>query len=545
MLSVRGWGMGDPVERGQTAGPLNPGLEAYLLTMEAVGLPLHQILPMAEQEGMPLAALIEWADGYLKRVSCVDEPQDAVVLVFGCVRGWKPLLPLVQRQGEALLQALLMGRHGRLESLASVRDTEFFQTFRTRVLRRLGYPTCLAQSHRLKVTAPRHLKRVMAWLGSAGPVLAYDLALVGFQATSQTWGRLHAPRLELRKGSSPEIIDWRADPMDPAHWHRSNSLHIQRVVGFRQLQGTTYGEVWLQGCPDLEALAGPCSVLLAEDCPRLKAAWVGTRSHRLKLKRCQALEALRPWEEEYPSNPSFGSDWIFELEELVIADCGQFRRLPPRLHIKKDLQLQGVGPIHEWPWDFQVGGDFLVSDCSALTALPAVEVHGSLIVTGASGLGRLSPGTIIGKHLDLRACTHLEDFPRGLKVGGSIYLPEHLNHRRQPSGGNQMEACELLETPLPDLYEDLRLILKVLRFPSLIPAAERVAQRGFAEANLGIFRTRLAQEPRFETLLLWTASEVWRDLAEEAWAASNPLASGPNESDDDMPMAWFLEQIHE
>ena len=201
--------------------------------------------------------------------------------------------------------------------------------------------------------------------------------------------------------------------------------------------------------------------------------------------------------------------------------------------------------MEDWPWDFQVGGDFLVSDCPGMEVLPAVEVQGSLIIKGASGLRRLSPGTIIAKNLDLRACAQFEDFPRGVQVGGNIYLPAHLNHRRQPPPGNRMEACELLETPLPDLYEELRILLKVLRFPILIPSTDRVAHRELAEESLGLFRTRLAQEPRFEALLLWTASEVWRELAEESWADSNPLAYGPNESDEDMPMAWFLERIRE
>jgi hypothetical protein len=132
-----------------------------------------------------------------------------------------------------------------------------------------------------------------------------------------------------------------------------------------------------------------------------------------------------------------------------------------------------------------------------------------------------------------------------VQVGGNIYLPAHLNHRRKPHANDRMEVCDLLETPPPDLYEELRILLKVIRFPILIPSADLVAHRELAEESLGLFRTRLAQEPRFEAILLWTASEVWRELAEEAWAASNPLAYGPNESDEDIPMAWFLERIRE
>ena len=537
--------MGESVEKALKVEASCPKLEAYLLMLEAVGMPLHQILPLAEQEGMPVPAMVEWADGFLQRVAYVDEPADAVVLVFGCVRHWESLLPLVERQGAALLQALLMGRPGRLESLASLRDRDFFATFRSRVLHRLGYPICLAQSQRLKVRAPKHLKDVMSWLGSGRSVLAYELDLQGFQSTSTSWGTLHAPLLGLRNGTSPEKIEWRPDPTDPIFWNRQAALHIQQVAGLRYLGGTTYGDVTLETCPDLEELDGPCATLKAEDCPRLKGAWVGTHSHGLSLKRCEALEAIQPWSMEYPENPSFGSEWIFELEAIEVIDCPRLRCLPRRLHIKDRLHFQGVGHLEDWPWDFQVGGNFLVSDCPGMEALPTVEVQGSLIVTGASGLRRLSPGTIIGKNLDLRACARFEDFPRGVQVGGNIYLPAHLNHRRKPHANDRMEACEMLETPQPDLYEELRTLLKVLRFPILIPSPDLVAHRELAEQSLGLFRVRLAQEPRFEAILLWTASEVWRELAEEAWAASNPLAYGPNESDEDMPMAWFLERIRE
>ncbi len=539
--------MGKSVEKALQVEAYFSGLEAYLLTLEAVGLPLHQILPLAEQEGMPVPAMVEWADGFLQRVAYVDEPADAVVLVFGCVRRWESLLPLVERQGAALLQALLMGRPGRLESLASLRDHDFFATFRSRVLRRLGYPTCLARSQRLKVHSPKHLKPVMAWLGSGRPVLAYELDLRGFQSTATRWGALHAPLLGLRNGTSPERIEWRSEPTDPVFWSRQAALHIQQVEGLRFLGGTTYGDVTLEDCPDLEELDGPCARLKAEDCQRLKRAWVGTHSHELSLKRCQALESIQAWSREYPyeESSSFATEWIYELEAIEVSDCPRFRSLPRRLHIKDRLHLQGVGTLEDWPWDFQVGGDFLVSDCPGMEALPTVEIQGSLIVTGASGLRRLSPGTVIGKHLDLRACAQFEDFPRGVQVGGNIYLPTHLNYRRKPHANDRMEACELLETPLPDLYEYLRILLKVLQFPILIASPDRVAHRELAEESLGLFKTKLAQEPRFEALLLWTASEVWRELAEEAWAASNPLAYRPNESDEDMPMAWFLERIHE
>ena len=440
MLSP-GWSMGGAINRAPKEKAPRPALEAYLLSLEAVGLPLHQILPLAEEEGLTAPELVALAEGFLQRVALVDSPADAAALVFGCVRCWEALLPQVSAQGAALLEALLMGRPGRLESLATLRDGPFFNTFRTRVLRRLGYPTCLAQSHRLKVHSPRHLRRVMAWLGSGGPVLAYELELRGFQASSPRWGALHAPFLELRNGLGPESLEWNAEPTDPTFWNRLPKLQVQAVKGLRQVRGGSHGGITLLDCPDLESLGGPCRNLKAVDCPSLQSVWIGTRSKQLSLQRCRQLRSVRAWAEEYPGNPSFGSEWIFEPEALEILDCPRFHHLPARLHVKGRLQLQGVGPIEDWPWDFLIGGDFLVSDCPDLELLPALEVQGSLIVTGPSGLRRLSSGTVIGKNLDLRACTRLEDIPRGVKVGGYIYLPVHLNQRREEVTPRLLEAA--------------------------------------------------------------------------------------------------------
>ena len=83
-------------------------------------------------------------------------------------------------------------------------------------------------------------------------------------------------------------------------------------------------------------------------------------------------------------------------------------------------------------------------------------------------------------------------------------------------------------------------LLKALRFPDLIPTRERLGAVELADEILLALQARLAVEPRLESLLLWTASEVWRDLAEEDWAARSPWSSDRNESDEDLPMAWFL-----
>lgn len=525
--------------------PIEPGLAASLRTMEAVGMPLHQILPLAEQEGMSVPAMVEWADEFLRRVDFLDQPADAPVFVFGCVRRWKSLRPLIREQGTVLLEALLMGRHGRLESFARQRDTAAFLAFRNRVLRRMGYPAILVQTHRLEVSSPRDLKQVMTWLGSGGPLLTYEIILRGFQASSPNWGRLHAPLMQLLDGTSPEKIEWSSEYTDPVYWNRLPALGVRGVRGLRHLSAATYGSVTLQDCPDLETMDGPAKDLIVDSCPRLRTAWVGTRTERVTLKHCEALKSLQPWADEYRANPNFANDWIFELENLQVEDCPQFRSLPPRLHIKNRLHLHRLGQIEDWPWDFQVGESFLISDCPNLETLPAVEVQGSLVVMGASGLRRLSPGTVIGRNLDLRACSQLEAFPRGVRVGGNIYLPEHLNRRRVWQATYPLAGGELLEPTPPDLYEDLRNVLQALRFPALRPSQEPLTSRERAEDSLLSFRLRLAQDPRFESLLLWTASEVWRDLSEEAWAAANPMTEARNEADEDLPLAWFLDLVRE
>ena len=188
---------------------------------------------------------------------------------------------------------------------------------------------------------------------------------------------------------------------------------------------------------------------------------------------------------------------------------------------------------------------FLISDCPNIEVLPPIDIQGSLVVTGQSGLRRLSPGTIIGKHLDLRACNLLEDIPRGVKVGGTMFLPKHLSHRRKAYAGIQADGTVLVETPDPDLYEEVRAMLLAMRFSSLLTSQERPDARERAERFLLNLKARLIVDPKLESLLLWTASEAWRDLAEEDWGVQNPMGSDWNETDEDLPMAWLLGLLRE
>ncbi len=532
--------MGIELMKGRIQEATPSRLAAFLHTLELTGVSLCQILRLAEGEGMAPWELVHWTDGFLNRNAFLDSSTEAEVLVFGAIRGWKALLPSVLNQGTPLLKGLLLDEPGQFESLSSLPPHHFGPNLKERILRRMGYPRCLTGSPLVTVTASKHLREVMAWLGAGRPVIGYELEFQGFQATSETWGVLSSPYVVLKDGESPACLQWRSDQTHPSNWHLPSSLRIEHVRGCRQLVGYWHGQVVLKDCPDLESVDGPCQELEVEDCPKFATAVVGDRTKRLSLKGCAGLRSIESQAEDHTPTAPFGQVWSSPLEVVEIQDCAHLRILPPRLNIRGRLHLQGVGPIEAWPWDLQVGETFLITDCPDLESLPPVAVQGSLVVTGTSGLRRLSPGTVVGKHLDLRACTQLEDIPRGVKVGGAMFLPEHLNQRRQAYIGIAAEGPVLMETPQPDLYEDLRSLLKALRFPDLIPTRERLGAVELADEILLALQARLAVEPRLESLLLWTASEVWRDLAEEDWAARSPWSSDRNESDEDLPMAWFL-----
>jgi hypothetical protein len=520
-------------------------LMAYLNILEVTGVSLSLILDIAEREGLSLVELIRWTDGYLNRNLHLDSPEEAAVLVFGCVERWKDLLPSVLSLGTPLVAGLLMGRPGQLESLSSLSAHHFHPRFRERVLRRMGYPISLSRSPRVTVAARKHLDEVMSWLGTGRAVIAYELELRGFRAHSSTWGILSSPKVVLEDGVSPACIQWRSDPTDPIHWQVPSSLRITRVQGFQDLRGFTHGQVYLTDCPDLQFVDGECTVLEVKACPNLTRVVVGSRASRLVLRECPGLETIKSEGEDCEVSNYLRDEWSKGLDEVTILDCPNLRTLPPRLKVQGRLHLHAVGPIVTWPWDFQVGETLLISDCPNLEVLPALDIQGSLVVTGNSGLRRLSPGTVIGKHLDLRACSQLEDIPRGVQVGGTMFLPEHLNHRRKAYACLPVEGPVLVESPSPDLFEEVRAMLMAMRFSGLIARQERLDASERAEDILLNLKARLAVDTKLESLLLWTASEVWRDLAEEYWGAQNPMASDWNETDEDMPMAWFLGLVRE
>lgn len=537
--------MGSLAKNAKASTTPDVGLRHHLATLEAVGLPLQQLLLQAERGRMPVPDLIDWTEGYLERRDHPHLDGDATVLVFGCIRGWKPLLPAVKDLGLTLWEAILLQNQIRAKHLAeALHDDAFGPEFRARVLRRLGIPTCLTTSLRFKVNSPSRLRKVMSWLGADGPLLGVEVEIRGFQATSTTWGPLLAHRLELWDGTSPSTLEWRDGLTDPYCWKRSDELHLRRVRGLQHLRGITRGLVSFRDCPDLETLDGPARSLEVVDCPNLAQAWLGTLTHHLELKGCRSLRAIKPWTAGYDRSAGPVSDRLYELKDLRIQDCPSLRSLPPRLRILNGLHLQGVGPITDWPWDFRIEGSVLIEDCPGLECLPTMEIGGSLIVRGESGLRRLSAGTQISKHLDLRACSQLEGIPRGVKVRGNIYLPSHLNHRRRPAPPRVSGTGEPPEQLAPDLFENVRFVLLAQRFDELIPAEERTEYRKHGELLLARFRKQVVKDQRFEAHLLLAASEAWRDLTEEVWATPGHWTGlGDAGVEEDLPWVWFLELV--
>jgi hypothetical protein len=66
-----------------------------------------------------------------------------------------------------------------------------------------------------------------------------------------------------------------------------------------------------------------------------------------------------------------------------------------------------------------------------------------------------------------------------------------------------------------------------------------MATRERAEAALEQLRRELRADPRIEQSLLWTAAEVWRELAEECWAEQHPWAGEGEAAGEELPLAWF------
>jgi len=247
---------------------------------------------------------------------------------------------------------------------------------------------------------------------------------------------------------------------------------------------------------------------------------------------------------------ALGGDRAEAFSRTVLARLG-FRQPPAKGPVQAPgtgWREAGWGRVAE-PLDTQeaalrgrpsirILGDLRIRDCPELEELPAIAVTESLVFDGRCGLCRLAPGTVIGRHLDLRNCARLEDIPRGIRVGGWMHLPQHLL-RSAPV----MARLEDAPNPAGDRYPDLHALLRGYRFQGLCAPGERAAASAAASAALARLRDEVRRDPRTEVGLLMTATEVWRDLAEEDWRNRAPADQDWDPECEEPCLPWLRELL--
>ncbi len=301
----------------------------------------------------------------------------------------------------------------------------------------------------------------------------------------------------------------------------------------------------VKGRRGLEYLPGGFHELVLEDCPELQVVSISGLTKRLLINNCPRLRSIQPWTDGNDLSSLMGNEIIYELEELSLQDCPMLCGLPLRLRVMKNLCLRGIGSVGHWPRDLMIGGDLRIADCPAMEMLPSMEVRGSLAISGRSGLRRLSPGTIIGRNLDLRSCIDLEGVPSDLRVGGLISLPKHLRDDQGRTALSPDLSAIYEAEPHLEIHEHLKLLFLARQFPALIPTGGLAEAENRGNACLSKIKTCLRQHPALEPLILGTASRVWTDLNEEAWFQWAPWACERKQANDDFPKQWFLALVRE
>jgi len=496
----------------------------YIQALMATQVPADQIILQAEGLAFPPYALLRLAE-VLVESGQGESSMAAVLLLLGTVREWRPFVPWARVFGIRFIEPLLHPGCSEFDALVRLLDGPSWDFLCGNALERLGYPL----HPRLGGSGKAAVCAVLPWLDKDQGLVLDGLDLARFTSRAQAWSQVLVDTLILRDGAGPLTLGHA--PGDA--WSTAlRSTRLHRVRRVRSLEGLMHiSSLVATDCPALEFLDFTPPVTVLKGCSSLRWIRSNPRSRLLHLEDCLRLRSIgaeKVWdharnEKVTPSH-----------QTLVLSDCPALRDLPGRLDVTGHMLVRRIGPIHLWPSDFRVGGDLRLKDCPRIEELPAVEVGGCLRVEGESGLRRLEPGTVVGRHLDLRACSRLEGVPRGVKVGGAMYLPAHL-HRQ----GAAFKAQESIVEVTVDHYPVLRTLLLGLSFPGLSRAAERLALRQRAELALERLKGEILADPRIEAELLWTASEVWRDLAEELWAEEHPWSSDKNESDDDLPLSWF------
>jgi len=496
----------------------------YLRALLAAQVPVDQVIVQAETMGFTPEEMLPIAEA-LVPPGPFGTSMAAVLLLLGTARYWRPFVPWALVYGIRFIEPLLHRRSSEFDPLERLLDGDSWDLLGCNALERLGYPL----QKRLGGSVQTAGSTVLPWLEQDLGLVLDGLELTRFASRAQAWSQVLVDCLILRDGAGPVVLGHASGVPWPA---TTRSTRLHRVRRLRTLEGLQHvSSLVATDCPRLENLDCTPPIVILKGCPSLRWIRANPRSRLLHLEDCRRLRSIgaeRVWD------PSLGDRVTPSHQTVVLSRCPALRDLPDQLNVTGHMALRGIGPIQKWPSDFRVGGDLRLKDCPHIEELPALEVRGCLRVEGESGLRRLEPGTVIGRHLDLQACSHLEGIPHGVKVGGAMFLPAHL-HRQGPA----FEVQEpILEVPV-DHYPVLRTLLLGLSFPGLSMPSERRALREHAETALESLRGELVANPRVEAELLWTASEVWRDLSEELWAEQHPRFCDCNESDDDLPLAWF------
>ncbi len=506
------------------------GSQLLLRALYASGLPLTETLVQADRLGVSPVDQLHFAIQMIDEV-CVgyfdsrDRDLLARVMVFGHSHPSTDILLEALSQTDELVSLVEWAFDERFTG-----DRSTTASLRTSALQIAGYPAS-AIGDPLPVVS--YSKDTLPWLDQ-GRMFECGIDLSCYQTEASSWRMGPGRQCLLRDGLGPVVLDrmsWEPvlSSSFPRTWDQDR-IRLFRIRGLRDLRGilpeTTIVAV---DCPDLAVLDAPPAALVLVNCPSLGGIPDLKRNCRiLHLESCPGIRCITTESHE-----------LCVRGPVILANCPGLDSLPESFRVEGPLTLRHMGSIRSWPSHFSVGGDLRLQDCLGLEELPPIEVSGSIKVQGFSSLRRLAAGTVVTGHLDLRPCSDLEAIPRGIKVGGKTFLPPHLC--REPIGD--------FEIPLPllseerDLYPDLHTLLLGVAFPELANPGERRSLSLRSEFLLEGFRAELRDHPGLETELLWIASEVWSDLAEERWERGLQHDLHQNGTDD-LPLAWFRNLLY-
>lgn len=548
-------------QKGPEVGP--DLLQALALECDRLGHTPDLTLRILERAGASLEHLIVWANSYFVRSRELDSDYpafenphaSALLLVFGCSPKWEEVQGEVLRLGSELYRQLLVRDPGFAQAIRRSLRPVPFKRFRNRVLTRLGMPLHLAHSLKNPGVAHPAKEEVLNWLTSGRPLVGFHVLLEGFEGAGGPWGPIHVPKLTFRNGRLPEALSWSSGPICYSRKSDVSELNLDRISGLRELRvdhfglspsdlnGRAEGRVVMKACSDLERIEGAFLDLRLENCPNLKTFGLGLGTRSLFLHECPNVRELRGWDLKPWEATAPGECPLLQIEELTISRCGGLKRLPPRLRVVRDLCLSDSGALEDWPWDLHVGGNLLIDNCPGFRSLPPMEVMGSLRISGFSRLRDLQAGTIIHGDLDLRACDQLTGLSAGLRVAGKILLPDHLECTTWAAEVGPFDSLVQRERSHGALGDQVRKLLLGFKFMNLIPGPDRARIQEEALESLRQVRTYFFRNLSNESFVLWTAEEAWRELSEASWAQDRPWLEGANESDEELPAAWFLNLV--